>query len=258
MGACDGDRRETLGPLTSSQQHGDDVVQARSDMEHHCGHGGVLVVTRDRPADRGPHKDFPFYTNSVSSIQAESERHDLPWQRHTTTDNPLWIFCLAPACKGPRRSSRAFDYTCPFETLNVSDDRGLNLGGKIPGTSALTVRHDAKPTRPALPGNSATQRRSGPARLPPNRAVDRARSAQAAAGRETQAAQRDVSRPFDDVSEQAAGRFEQRQVRWCLGTLTEPQRESPLLAYYQGYTYPEVASLPGLALGTVRPACGTV
>lgn len=84
------------------------------------------------------------------------------------------------------------------------------------------------------------------------RAVDRVRSAQAAADREVQAAQRAVDRPFDDVSEQAATRFEQRQVRRCLGMLTQVQRESIALAYYQGYTYPEVASLLGVALGTVK------
>ncbi|MFI6094346.1 ECF RNA polymerase sigma factor SigK [Lentzea sp. NPDC051213] len=84
------------------------------------------------------------------------------------------------------------------------------------------------------------------------RAVDRVRSAQAAAGREDQAARREVATPFDEVSEQAAIRFEQRQVRRCLSTLTGLQRESVLLAYYQGYTYPEVASLLGIALGTVK------
>jgi len=84
------------------------------------------------------------------------------------------------------------------------------------------------------------------------RAVDRVRSAQTAADREVQVARREADRPFDDVSEQAAVRFEQRQVRRCLSTLTPLQRESIALAYYQGYTYPEVASLLGIALGTVK------
>ncbi len=84
------------------------------------------------------------------------------------------------------------------------------------------------------------------------RAVDRVRSAQAAADRDIQAAQLEVGTPFDDASELAASRFEQRQVRRCLGTLTQLQRESIGLAYYQGYTYPEVASLLGIALGTVK------
>ncbi|MEV6237465.1 ECF RNA polymerase sigma factor SigK [Lentzea sp. NPDC051838] len=84
------------------------------------------------------------------------------------------------------------------------------------------------------------------------RAVDRVRSAQTTADREVQAAQREVARPFDEVSESADTRFEQRQVRRCLSTLTPLQRESIGLAYYQGYTYPEVASLLGIALGTVK------
>ncbi|WP_394613328.1 ECF RNA polymerase sigma factor SigK [Lentzea sp. JNUCC 0626] len=84
------------------------------------------------------------------------------------------------------------------------------------------------------------------------RAVDRVRSAQAATHREDRAARLDPGRPFDEVSEQVDGKLEQRQVRRCLSFLTELQRESVLLAYYQGYSYPEVASLLGIPLGTVK------
>jgi RNA polymerase sigma-70 factor (ECF subfamily) len=84
------------------------------------------------------------------------------------------------------------------------------------------------------------------------RAVDRVRSAQAATHREEHVARLDNARPFDEVSEQVDGRLEQRQVRRCLSFLTGLQRESVLLAYYQGYSYPEVASLLGLPLGTVK------
>ncbi len=84
------------------------------------------------------------------------------------------------------------------------------------------------------------------------RAVDRVRSAQAATHREEHVARLDPNRPFDEVSEQVSGRLEQRQVRRCLSFLTDLQRESVLLAYYQGYSYPEVASLLGLPLGTVK------
>lgn len=84
------------------------------------------------------------------------------------------------------------------------------------------------------------------------RAVDRVRSAQAAVDRDAQSAQLHINTAFDDTSEQVASRLEQRQVRRCLGTLTQLQRESIALAYYQGYTYPEVASLLGIALGTVK------
>ncbi|WP_045315491.1 ECF RNA polymerase sigma factor SigK [Lentzea aerocolonigenes] len=84
------------------------------------------------------------------------------------------------------------------------------------------------------------------------RAVDRVRSAQAAGDRDVQAARLEVDTPFDNTSEQAASRLEQRQVRRCLSFLTSLQRESVLLAYYQGYTCPEVASLLRIPLGTVK------
>ncbi|XVS61043.1 ECF RNA polymerase sigma factor SigK [Actinosynnema sp. CA-299493] len=84
------------------------------------------------------------------------------------------------------------------------------------------------------------------------RAVDRVRSAQAASRREDLAARRDVETPFDAVSEQVAARVEQRQVRRCLSSLTELQRESILLGYFRGYTYPETASVLGIPLGTVK------
>ena len=49
-----------------------------------------------------------------------------------------------------------------------------------------------------------------------------------------------------------AARLDQQRVRRCLGGLTDLQRESIKLAYYGGYTYPEVAQLLGVALGTVK------
>lgn len=84
------------------------------------------------------------------------------------------------------------------------------------------------------------------------RAVDRVRSAQAAARRDQRAVDLDVVAPFDEVGEQVAGQLERRQVRRCLRTLTEVQRESVLLAYYQGYTCPDVAALLTIPLGTVK------
>ncbi|RKT54614.1 ECF RNA polymerase sigma factor SigK [Saccharothrix australiensis] len=85
-----------------------------------------------------------------------------------------------------------------------------------------------------------------------HRAVDRVRSARAATRREDAAARRDAETPFDAVSEQVAARFERRQVRRCLSTLTDVQRESILLSYFQGHTYPETAALLGIPLGTVK------
>ncbi len=84
------------------------------------------------------------------------------------------------------------------------------------------------------------------------RAVDRVRSAQASADRELKAAVHGHSPAFDDVSEQVERRLEREQVRRCLGQLTELQRESVTLAYYNGFTYRETADLLGAALGTVK------
>jgi RNA polymerase sigma-70 factor (ECF subfamily) len=84
------------------------------------------------------------------------------------------------------------------------------------------------------------------------KAVDRVRSAQASTQRDTRAARAESARPFDEVTEIVAGRLEREQVRRCLGSLTELQRESVMLAYYQGYTYREVAHLLDSPLGTVK------
>lgn len=84
------------------------------------------------------------------------------------------------------------------------------------------------------------------------RAVDRVRSAQAATEREDRVASADVNRPFDEVADEVTGRLEREQVRRCMGTLTDLQRESVVLAYYGGYTYREVAHLLDVPLGTVK------
>ncbi|GAA2787049.1 sigma-70 family RNA polymerase sigma factor [Kitasatospora paracochleata] len=84
------------------------------------------------------------------------------------------------------------------------------------------------------------------------RAVDRVRSAQAAADRDRQVAAASHAPVFDEVAEQVEGRLEREQVRRCLKRLTELQRESLTLAYYRGYSYPEVAELLGAPLGTVK------
>jgi RNA polymerase sigma-70 factor, ECF subfamily len=82
------------------------------------------------------------------------------------------------------------------------------------------------------------------------RAVDVVRSEEAATRREqTVAAQ---ERPYDSVQEQATDRVEAQRVRGCLGSLTELQREAVTLAYYGGYTYPEVSSLLQVNLSTVK------
>jgi RNA polymerase sigma-70 factor (ECF subfamily) len=84
------------------------------------------------------------------------------------------------------------------------------------------------------------------------RAVDRVRSEQAATEREARLADASAETAFDQVAENVEARFERQRVRRCLDGLTELQRESVTLAYYSGYTYPEVAGLLGVPLGTVK------
>jgi RNA polymerase sigma-70 factor (ECF subfamily) len=82
------------------------------------------------------------------------------------------------------------------------------------------------------------------------RAVDRVRSAEAAARRDDQAAPAETS--HDEVAEVVEAKLDRERVRRCLGTLTDLQRESIVLAYYGGYTYREVSGLLGVALGTTK------
>jgi RNA polymerase sigma-70 factor, ECF subfamily len=82
------------------------------------------------------------------------------------------------------------------------------------------------------------------------RAVDRVRSARAAAEREERAAT--LAASSGDVAEEAFARLEREQVRRCLDSLTRLQREAVTLAYYGGYTYQQVGVLLGVALGTVK------
>ena len=82
------------------------------------------------------------------------------------------------------------------------------------------------------------------------RAVDRVRSETAGSRREQKVAP--ALPQDDDVAEVVAATLDHQRVRRCLGGLTELQRESIKLAYYGGYTYPQVAQLLGVALGTVK------
>ncbi|GAA4111281.1 MULTISPECIES: sigma-70 family RNA polymerase sigma factor [Streptomyces] len=84
------------------------------------------------------------------------------------------------------------------------------------------------------------------------RAVDRVRSAQAAGARDHKAALLEQTPAFDEVAEEVDRRLEREQVRRCLRTLTELQRQSVTLAYYRGMTYREVAELLTVPLGTVK------
>ena len=83
------------------------------------------------------------------------------------------------------------------------------------------------------------------------RAIDRVRSASAQTQREQKVSA--VADPAPDgVAETVESRLDAERVRRCLDSLTELQRQSITLAYYGGYTYPEVASLLSTALGTIK------
>jgi RNA polymerase sigma-70 factor (ECF subfamily) len=82
------------------------------------------------------------------------------------------------------------------------------------------------------------------------RAVDRVRTENASSRREQKAASEVVDE--EDVADVVTTSLEHQRVRRCMDGLTELQRESIKLAYYSGYSYPEVAKLLGVALGTVK------
>ncbi|SEF35841.1 RNA polymerase sigma-70 factor, ECF subfamily [Amycolatopsis pretoriensis] len=84
------------------------------------------------------------------------------------------------------------------------------------------------------------------------RAIDRVRSEQSAINREDRAERLDLRRPYDDVTEATLDQLDRAQVRAALAVLTDLQRESILLAYFQGYTTREVSEKLGVAVGTVK------
>jgi RNA polymerase sigma-70 factor (ECF subfamily) len=88
--------------------------------------------------------------------------------------------------------------------------------------------------------------------LTQRRAVDRVRSEQAAAERDDRAARREPSAAPDGVAELVLDRLDHQRLRGCLDHLTVPQRQSITLAYYDGYTYREVAERIGIPLSTVK------
>ncbi|MHB1432002.1 MAG: ECF RNA polymerase sigma factor SigK [Streptosporangiaceae bacterium] len=82
------------------------------------------------------------------------------------------------------------------------------------------------------------------------RAIDRVRSIAASAAREQRVA--DVAVHADYVADAVETNLERERVRRCLDGLTPLQRESITLAYYGGCSYPQVAGLLGVALGTIK------
>jgi RNA polymerase sigma-70 factor (ECF subfamily) len=84
------------------------------------------------------------------------------------------------------------------------------------------------------------------------RAIDRVRSVQAAADRDDRAEQLELRRPYDEVLETTLETLDRERVRRALAGLTDLQRQSIQLAYYRGYSYPEVAELLGTPLSTIK------
>lgn len=83
------------------------------------------------------------------------------------------------------------------------------------------------------------------------RAVDAVRHDQAATNRENKY---DWSNgpDYDEVAETVTISLEHEQVRRCLDSLTDLQREAVNLAYYKGYTYAEVAESLSANPATVK------
>ncbi|MGW0037868.1 sigma-70 family RNA polymerase sigma factor [Gordonia desulfuricans] len=84
------------------------------------------------------------------------------------------------------------------------------------------------------------------------RAVDRVRSETAATRRDLGFAADEHMPDFDVVTAAAESRETREEVRGCLESLTEVQRESIGLAYYRGLTYREVSEHLSVALPTVK------
>ena len=82
------------------------------------------------------------------------------------------------------------------------------------------------------------------------RAVDAVRRNEASRKYEAKTVVDDVQ--HDGPGDELLEREEQQQVRDCLKTLTDLQLESVQLAYYQGYTYSEVATLLDKPLPTIK------
>lgn len=84
------------------------------------------------------------------------------------------------------------------------------------------------------------------------RAVDRVRTEQAATQRDSRYGAATVERAADQVSDAVLAGEERRRVQACLAGLTDVQRESLELAYYQGLTYVQVAERLSTNLATIK------
>ncbi len=90
------------------------------------------------------------------------------------------------------------------------------------------------------------------------RAIDRVRSETAAAEREQRTAAVGEPALVDEVAETVEASLEAERVRRCLDGLTDLQREAVTLAFYKGYSYPQVAALLGADPDAGLPGGGLV
>jgi RNA polymerase sigma-70 factor (ECF subfamily) len=81
------------------------------------------------------------------------------------------------------------------------------------------------------------------------RAIDRLRSATAGSRRERSGV---ATAGWDQVSEAVQENHDREQLRRALGHLTSTQRQAITLAFFDGHTYTEVATILGIPAGTAK------
>ena len=84
------------------------------------------------------------------------------------------------------------------------------------------------------------------------KAVDRVRSVEASARRDTSFTYQNHTITHDETVETAMATLEARRVRVAMEQLTDVQREAIELAYFGGYSHSEVAALLDIPVGTAK------
>lgn len=84
------------------------------------------------------------------------------------------------------------------------------------------------------------------------RAVDRVRSAEARARRDTRVGLQELHTPVSSVEEHVELLVDGSRATRALATLPEAQRQTIVLAYFGGYSQREISALIGAPLGTVK------
>lgn len=137
------------------------------------------------------------------------------------------------------------------------------LGGSVFGLARRVIRDPARAeevSQEVFLQVWQTAARFDPARgkakswvltLAHRRAVDAVRHDQAATNRD-KAYDWSSGPDYDEVSETVTIRLEHLQVRKCMEGLTDLQREAITLAYFQGYTYAEAATVLGANTSTIK------